>query len=81
MSEGDGRGNVASPLLSSTVVDQFVNEPTLLATLDLKSCLLADSQQGGVSDAFNLGFRGKSQLREGGDGGNPATSQRLPLVP
>src|SRR5438876_12049446 len=69
------------PVALLDVAEQFVNEPTLLATLHLKSCLLADAQQGGISDAFNLRLRGKSQLREVGYGAHPASSQRLPLIP
>ncbi len=72
---------MARPLPSSSVVDQLVNEATLLATLHLKACLLADSQQSGVSDALDLRLWGKSELREGGYGVHAAPSQRLPLVP
>ena len=62
-------------------VEQFVNEPPLFTTLHLKACLLPDSQQGGVSDAFNLWLWGKSELRESGNGAYAALSQRLPLIP
>ena len=72
---------MARPLPSSGVLDQLVDETTFLATLHLKSCLLTDSQQGGVPDALDLGLWGKGELREIGNGVDAAPSQRLPLIP
>jgi hypothetical protein len=53
---------------------------TNLPPLHLKACLLADSQQGGIPDPFDLGNRRQGESRQIGDGGDPATDQRLPLV-
>ena len=61
-------------------VQQLVNEATLFAALHLQASLLADPQQGGIPDAFDLRLQRKNERRELGNGVDATLHQRLPLV-